>query len=344
VCADGAVVVVNAHQHPDLFWALRGGGGGTFGIVSRMTMRTHPMPASFGAAIGTITARDAIAYRKLLGVLVPFVRDHLDDPHWGEQIRCGPDNTLQVTLLTVDLSDDEARLAWAPLLEWVTRQGDAYDGQIEVVAMPFTMWDADWWDATIPDFIVRDARTDATRHLYWWAANQGEVSQHIDAYRSRWLPASAFAPDAADRLAEALYAASRRRPFTIHLNKGLSGAHPDAAARVRNTSINPRAFEAVGLLIMASVQPLRFPGRAGHEPDTDAGRAAAREIDAAMQPILAVTPDAGSYLNETDYFEVDWQRSFWGTHYERLLAVKRRYDPTNLFRVHHGVGSELSPQ
>ena len=31
---------------------------------------------------------------------------------------------------------------------------------------------------------------------------------------------------------------------------------------------------------------------------------------------------------------------FWGPHYERLLAIKRRYDPDGLFFVHHGVGSE----
>jgi FAD/FMN-containing dehydrogenase len=42
VLADGSVVVANAHQHQDLFWALRGGGGGNFGIVTRFVFRTHP--------------------------------------------------------------------------------------------------------------------------------------------------------------------------------------------------------------------------------------------------------------------------------------------------------------
>ena len=59
-----------------------------------------------------------------------------------------------------------------------------------------------------------------------------------------------------------------------------------------------------------------------------------------MDVIRALTPDSGSYLNETDYFEPGWQHSFWGGHYPRLLEIKRRYDPQNLFRVHHGVGSE----
>jgi hypothetical protein len=61
-----------------------------------------------------------------------------------------------------------------------------------------------------------------------------------------------------------------------------------------------------------------------------------------MSVIRAITPGAGSYVNETDYFEPDWQDSFWGANYPRLLEIKRSCDPANLLRVHHGVGSEES--
>jgi FAD/FMN-containing dehydrogenase len=43
VLADGSAVVANARQHSDLYWALRGGGGGNFGIVTRFVFRTHPV-------------------------------------------------------------------------------------------------------------------------------------------------------------------------------------------------------------------------------------------------------------------------------------------------------------
>jgi FAD/FMN-containing dehydrogenase len=43
VLADGSAVTAKAHEHPDLYWALRGGGGGNFGILTRLVFRTHPV-------------------------------------------------------------------------------------------------------------------------------------------------------------------------------------------------------------------------------------------------------------------------------------------------------------
>jgi FAD/FMN-containing dehydrogenase len=43
VTADGRVRVCNAHQNSDLFWACRGGGGGNFGIVTSFVFGTHPV-------------------------------------------------------------------------------------------------------------------------------------------------------------------------------------------------------------------------------------------------------------------------------------------------------------
>jgi FAD/FMN-containing dehydrogenase len=70
------------------------------------------------------------------------------------------------------------------------------------------------------------------------------------------------------------------------------------------------------------------------------GRERARAIGRAMAALLQVTPDAGSYMSESDYFLRDWQTRFWGSNYARLAQVKRQYDPDGLFFIRHGVGSE----
>jgi FAD/FMN-containing dehydrogenase len=46
VTADGKIHDVDKHSNPDLLWALRGGGGGNFGVVTRFTMKLHKMPSS----------------------------------------------------------------------------------------------------------------------------------------------------------------------------------------------------------------------------------------------------------------------------------------------------------
>ena len=64
-------------------------------------------------------------------------------------------------------------------------------------------------------------------------------------------------------------------------------------------------------------------------------------MNAAMKLLRDATPGAGTYSNEADFHEPDWQESFWGTNYPKLLSIKRKYDPTGLFRTHHSVGSEI---
>ena len=41
VLSNGSLVTANSYQHPDLFWALRGGGGGTYGIVTSASYKTY---------------------------------------------------------------------------------------------------------------------------------------------------------------------------------------------------------------------------------------------------------------------------------------------------------------
>src|SRR5215211_5583800 len=56
VTADGEVWIANACTHPDLFWAVKGGGGGSFDVVTKLTVRTHDLPDFFGAVFTTVQA------------------------------------------------------------------------------------------------------------------------------------------------------------------------------------------------------------------------------------------------------------------------------------------------
>src|SRR5262252_3093275 len=66
VTADGAIRLANACTNPDLFWAIKGGGGGSWGVVTKVTLRTHDLPQFFGGAGGKIKANSDDAFRKLI--------------------------------------------------------------------------------------------------------------------------------------------------------------------------------------------------------------------------------------------------------------------------------------
>jgi FAD/FMN-containing dehydrogenase len=122
-------------------------------------------------------------------------------------------------------------------------------------------------------------------------------------------------------------------------NKALYGEHPEARKRDRTTSINPAVFDNVAFITIGAWKQGRYPGVAGHEPVPAESRAQYDAVTKAAAALRPVTESGGSYSNEGSYFEQDWRAQFWGSNYPRLLRIKRRYDPSNLFRVHKGVGS-----
>ena len=202
-------------------------------------------------------------------------------------------------------------------------------------------WDAGYLAQHYPYFIVRDDRPDAPAANIFWAGDREEAGQFLHAYRSAWLPASLLEKDRQAALVDALFACTRHWSVSLHFNKGLAGAPAEELAAARDTAMNPAVLDAFALAIVAGGDRRpAFPGIAGHEPDMAAGRRNAAGVNRAMDELLKVVKQPGSYVSESDYFERGWQRSFWGASYPRLAAVKNKYDPTGLFFVHHGVGSE----
>jgi FAD/FMN-containing dehydrogenase len=337
VLASGEIVTANAVKHPDLFWALRGGGGGTFGVVGRLTLRTYPAPRTLGRVSGTIAAGSDADFRRLLGRLA-LVLPALCDDNWGEHVAFYSANVAEFGLHAADLPDERLQALWAPFLDWVTAQPDAFRCEVSAATTPFALWDHELRSQRAPGSICHDDRPDAPPGQFWNAQNQPEVSWYLHAYQSHWLPRRLL--DTPDALADTLFRASRGLGIRLDFNKGLSGAAADALARDRATAINPAVFDAAALALCASWEQYAYPGVPGHEPDVMLAETGRRAVNEVMDIIRAAAPGAGSYVNETDYHQPDWQRSFWGDNYARLLEIKHAYDPGNRFRVHHGVGSE----
>ncbi len=344
VTADGTARIVNACTNPDLFWAIKGGGGGSLGVVTRLTLRTHELTGGqFGGASARIRATSATAFRALIERFVDFYAEHLLNPHWGEQIKLAPDNTLGISMVSQGLDSAQAQAVWKPFFDWVTKS--PHDHELteppSIHSGPARhWWDVDYRKEHAPGSMISDPRPGAPAWHAWWSGDGDQVGVYLHGFESAWLPATLLEKANRKSLTDALFAASRHWEVGLHFNKGLAGAPPEAIAAARDTAMNPDVLQAFALAIIAAGGPPPFPGNPFHAPDAALEQEHAGKVARSMGALRRVAPHTGAYLSESNYFDKDWQRSFWGTNYSRLAAVKRKYDPEGVFFVHHGVGSE----
>jgi FAD/FMN-containing dehydrogenase len=343
VTADGVVRIANACTNPDLFWGLKGGGGGSLGVVTRLVLRTHELPPVFGGAFAVVKASSDAAFRRLIERFVAFYRDVLLNPHWGEQVKFHSTNLFELAMVFQGLDRDQAEVAWRPFLSWIAEQGSDFTNVMapQFFAGPTQhLWDAAFLKKNAPDLVLSDDRPGSPEGNVFWRGNLGEAGWFLHGYESTWMPAALLEPARQPQLVDALFAASRRWTTSLHFNKGLAGAPAEAVSAARDTATHPAAADSFALAIIAASGPPAFPDFTGHEPDLPLARRNARDITAAMAELRKLVPNPGSYVSESNYFEADWQGAFWGTNYRRLRQVKDKVDPEGLFFVHHGVGSE----
>ena len=337
VTADGVARTVNACREPDLFWALKGGGGGSWGIVTRLTLRTHDLPERFGYAYGKIKAPSHAGFKRLLARFFAFYRDSLLNPHWGEMVKVTPANTIEITMVCQGLDERQITDTWQPFFDWVKRSVDYVTYDLAAHSEPARFW----WDAETrrragTNFMIADPRPDAPAFHAAWAVNTEEASGFLHGYESLWLPAPLLQEAALMRLTDALFAASRHWEVQLHLHKGLAGAPAEAIAAARDTAMNPAVLDAFALAIIANGGlPLQaLPFYSGY------ARNRARAVDEATAQLRKIVDEPASYVAEANYFNPSWQAAFWGENYSRLREIKKKYDPEGLFFVHHGVGIE----
>src|SRR3984885_13872902 len=309
VTADGRVRIANACTNPDLFWALKGGGGGSFGVVSKLTLRVRDLPELAGGADLTVKASSDDAYRRLIRQFVGFYRDALFNDHWGEQAHFSPDNKLEISMVHLDLETEQSRKMWQPFLNWLAQSSGAYTNESgpEIGSMPFRhWWDVGWRKEHQQDVFKADSRPGVGASNVWWNGDGGQVGCVIWGFESLWLPASLLQDDSQEKLANALFAASRFSEVELHFNKGFAGAPPEAVEAAKDTAMNPAVCGAFALAIVADGQGSAYPGIPGHEPDIVKGRQGAGTVHRCTNELRAVAAGGGAYVSERNFFESDF--------------------------------------
>ena len=169
VTADGAVRIANACTNPDLFWALKGGGGGSFGVVTRLTLKTHELAERAGAAIFTVKAMSGPAFRALIRKFVAFYAERLFNPHWGGRISFQRNETLSVGMVSYGLDKAAAQAVWQPFLDWIAAAPQDYrlTRKPTIADMPArNWWDAEFRKKYTADAIISDPRPGANPAIF----------------------------------------------------------------------------------------------------------------------------------------------------------------------------------
>src|SRR5215831_1170563 len=252
VTADGKLRIANACTNADLFWALKGGGGGSFGVVTKLTLRTRLLPDFFGGILVSIKAASDVAYRRLIARFVDFYTEALFNRHWGEQVSFQPGNELEVFMLFQDLDQQQATAVWQPFLDWLAESPQDFTiaAPPRILAIPArNFWDPDFLRKNLPGMVRADDRPDAPAANLFWAGNLGECGQILYGYESLWLPAVLLKPQRQQRLVDALFAGSRHWRITLHFNKGLAGAPAPEIDAAKDTATNPAMLDAFALAI-----------------------------------------------------------------------------------------------
>jgi FAD/FMN-containing dehydrogenase len=314
VTANGTFVTASSTSNPDLFWALRGGGGSTFGVVTSVTIRVFPkLPVTTSLFNYTTAAANTsndvfwAGVRAYFAEMPRFVDAGTYSYFWIYN-RTGVLSFEMRPFFAPNHTVDSFDVLTRPLFDKLRSLG--------IHPTPYTV--------AHPDYL--SAFNSA------WGANVAAtvVGRTNSISGSRLFPRAIFeSPARFDALMAALrrHSADGRMFGGYHLAPGTR-----AGARLADNAVNPAFRTAVAMLITMSAVP-------DNATPTQVG-AASRHLEEGLARWRAVSPDGGSYGNEGHVMEPDWRASFYGDKYKRLLEVKRQWDPKGVFYATTGVGSE----
>ncbi|MEV6848423.1 FAD-binding oxidoreductase, partial [Actinoplanes sp. NPDC051411] len=313
VLADGTVENVSARHHPDLFWALRGGGGGNFGVVTRFEIT--PVRADRMVTYALVWSWDRTA-----DVIAAYQT-------WAEQAPEDLVANLNLVLpnatpgATPSVSVSGGWLGGDP--DGLTPQLDALIAAVGVVPLRNQVTDQTYTASMMRTFGCADLSTAQCHRT--GATPQGTLARHTFVVnRGRLLTRPLPAP-AIDRLLTAFESAPADGQLRVVSWAALGGrinrVAPDATAYVHRSA---RHYVAVTAQLPVAV------------PDPDARAAAQSWADGCFE-IVAAHGREGQ-VNFIDPRLPDWRTAYYGQNYPRLAAVKRSYDRYGFFRFPQAVG------
>ncbi|KAK4145731.1 uncharacterized protein C8A04DRAFT_26476 [Dichotomopilus funicola] len=317
VTPDGEIVTANECQNQDLFWALRGGGASTFGVMTSVTMKTYPT-MKIDATTNIIITPD-LENTRVTFDMIAYVLSQL--PDMGDKGMSGYSYVFQqypnplddgnttiagfvMSAALQNQSPEALQQLWAPVFEHVN-----------------TTWPNHFTAIQLPESF--------TSFSDWYSKHYDTTPTGSDFYiGSRLLDREALTANLTHS-AEAWKGFTGGSVSTAYLVSG-KGVH-NAKPRGGSNAVLPAWRKAYIHATMGEEA----------EPSNTTSRAIVKKrVSDRVAALRELAPDSGAYMNEAFYEEPDWQHTFWGPNYERLLAIKRRIDPHDVFWCTPCVGNE----
>ncbi|KAF2126566.1 FAD-binding domain-containing protein [Dothidotthia symphoricarpi CBS 119687] len=318
VTADGKHRTINECSDPDLFWAMRGGGGGNYAVLTSYKFQLHPavplnvysFQANFPTPDGDLDITESKVHRDIVQALASNQTLFSQHGMAGYNFLL-PDHMVSLQILP-STNTSAIRALTAQWHDFLT----TYPG-LNITENKYH---------TFPKF--------STWHTF---TQRPSISRNgpvgLGLFESgRLLPAPLFqTPSSIDTLVSAVVTAmqfslTNRSGGGVQLYATGPATHPDNS----KTGLNPAWRSALWHVVMGAVWTTATPPQVRAQMQNT--------VSAAIQPFKALTPGGGCYVNEGDWTEENWQQAFFGSNYDRLLGVKRRYDSTGLFSCWKCVG------
>ncbi|ROW08546.1 hypothetical protein VPNG_06197 [Cytospora leucostoma] len=310
VLPDGRFISTDERTNPDLFFALRGGGGSTWGIVTSLVIRAYArtpittLTYNFGTGVEPETFWSGI---DALFAQFPSWPKATLYSYWSIQCSDATSCTMYMApQIGPDLDTTQLEALNAPLFANLSSLG------IPVNDLNYT---------------THDTYLEAANAM--WPEGSITVGGWTEHTASRLFPASNW--DDPDKLA-ATTAAIRNSSVT-HGYFLAYNVQPAVNPAVNQTNaVNPAWRETLLFALLGAT----WGQNATDEEIVEANKG----LVGALQPWREASPQSGTYLNEADINEPDWQRAFYGDNYRYLYELKQKYDPWGVFYAATAVGSE----